>query len=88
MRHLALNLIVWCLLLGLLALTVFASMTLTGPASLIASMLIALAKAALVYWFYMHLREVSNLVRFAAIAGGIWLTIFFVLGSADYLTRP
>jgi cytochrome c oxidase subunit 4 len=87
MRHVSLNLIVWALLLGLLALTILASMTLTGPASFIASMLIALAKAALVYWFYMHLREVSGLIRFAAVAGGIWLMIFFVLGSADYLTR-
>lgn len=87
MRHLSLNLIVWGLLLGLLALTVLASMTLTGLPSLIASMLIALAKAALVYWFYMHLREVSGLIRFAAVAGAVWLMIFFVLGSADYLSR-
>lgn len=73
--------------MGLLALTVAASFVLTGPLSLAASMSIAAAKAALVYWFFMHLREEGGLVRLAAIGAIAWLMILFLLVGADYAGR-
>ncbi|MCS0493985.1 cytochrome C oxidase subunit IV family protein [Ancylobacter sp. MQZ15Z-1] len=80
--------LVWAALLGLLLLTLGASFALTGPASLAASLAIAVAKAALIYWFFMHLREEGGLVRLAALGVAAWLVIFTLLTSADYAMRP
>ncbi|WEX10573.1 cytochrome C oxidase subunit IV family protein [Chelativorans sp. AA-79] len=77
----------WAGLLALLALTVSASFLLSGPPSLLAGMAIALAKAALILWFFMHLREETGLVRLFAIAAAAWLVILALLTSADYATR-
>jgi cytochrome c oxidase subunit 4 len=79
--------VVWAALLALLACTIGASFILAGPLSLLVSMSIALAKAALIFWFYMHLKEEGPLVRVAAIGAGAWLLILFLLGAADYATR-
>jgi cytochrome c oxidase subunit 4 len=78
---------VWAALMSLLTLTIAASFALTGPLSLVTSMGVATVKAALVYWFFMHLREEGGLIRLAAIAGIAWLMIFFFLALADYATR-
>jgi cytochrome c oxidase subunit 4 len=80
--------VVWAALLALLAATVSASFILTGTASLATSLVIALTKAVLIFWFYMHLREESGLVRLVAIGAGVWLAIAFILVFADYATRP
>jgi cytochrome c oxidase subunit IV len=80
-------LIVWAALLGLLALTVAASYLVTGPLSAAASLLIALAKASLVFWFFMHLREERGLVRLFAVGATAWLLILLLLLAADYATR-
>ncbi|WP_185999030.1 cytochrome C oxidase subunit IV family protein [Novosphingobium aerophilum] len=48
---------------------------------------IASAKAALILWFFMELRQEGGLARLAAIAGFVWLAILFTLTAADYLTR-
>lgn len=78
---------VWAGLLGLLALTVGASLVLTGPVSFATGMGIALAKATAIFWFYMHLREEGGLIRLVAIGAGAWLLILFLLAAADYTTR-
>lgn len=80
-------LLVWAGLIGLLALTVAASLVLTGAASLAAGLGIALAKAALIAWFFMHLRGASGLVRLAAAGALIWLLILLTLTGIDYATR-
>jgi cytochrome c oxidase subunit 4 len=80
--------VVWAALLALLAVTVGASFILAGPASLVTSLAIALTKAVLIFWFYMHLREEIGLVRLIAIGAGVWLAIAFILMFADYVTRP
>ena len=79
--------VVWAALLVLLVLTVAASFQFSGPPSIAASLGIALAKAALIFWFFMHLREESGLLRLAAIAAAVWLLILFLLVAADYTTR-
>jgi cytochrome c oxidase subunit 4 len=80
-------LVVWVALLALLALTVAASFVFTGPASLGASLGIASAKSALVYWFFMNLREEKGLIRVVALGAVAWLLILFLLAGTDYLTR-
>lgn len=77
----------WAGLVALLVLTVSASFLLSGPASLVTGMTIAFAKAALVFWFFMHLREESGLVRLFALAAGAWVLILALLTASDYATR-
>lgn len=79
--------IVWALLFLLLALTVAASFVATAPLGTVVSLGVALAKAALIYWFFMHLREESGLVRLFSLGAIAWLLLIFVLTTADYLTR-
>jgi cytochrome c oxidase subunit 4 len=79
--------LVWTALLALLLITFGASFVLTGPASVAVSYTVALAKAALIFWFFMHLREESGLVRLAAGGAGVWLLILLLLLFADYASR-
>ena len=79
--------LVWIALLVLLGLTVTASFQFAGPPSIAASLGIALTKAALIFWFFMHLREEGGVLRLAAIAAAVWLLILFLLAAADYTTR-
>lgn len=77
----------WAALMALLGLTVLASFFLTGAVSLATGMTIAVAKAGLIFWFFMHLREESGLVRLFAMAAVAWLLILALLVGADYATR-
>ncbi|BBC72780.1 conserved hypothetical protein [Altererythrobacter sp. B11] len=79
--------LVWAALLALLALTVGGAFLPLGPAKPLVAYLIAAAKAALVMWFFMELRESDGIARLAAGAGLVWISILLVLSSADYLTR-
>lgn len=76
-----------CLLLGLLALTMGFSGILSGPFGLTAGLAIALAKAGLLGWRFMHLDEQPGLARIAAMGAAVWLTIPFAMTGLDYLTR-
>ena len=76
--------IVYAALLGLLALTIGASLIRLGMA---VNIVIAFAKAGLIFWFFMELRASSGLVRLFAFAGGFWLSVLFGLGLVDWLTR-
>lgn len=78
---------VWLALMALLAATVVSSMLLQGTAGLTASLVIALAKAALVFWFFMHLREENGLARIAATGAVLWVAILFLLSGLDIVTR-
>jgi cytochrome c oxidase subunit IV len=51
------------------------------------AMLIALAKAALIVLFFMHVRNAPPLVRVFAAGGFLWLGLMFVFIFSDYLTR-
>ena len=78
---------VWFVLMGLLALTIGASLLPLGAAKPVANIGIAVAKAVLIFWFYMHLRELDGLVRLAAVAAVVTLLILIGITSTDYLTR-
>jgi cytochrome c oxidase subunit 4 len=79
--------LVWAALLVLLALTIGATFLPIGPLKPAVNLGIAFAKAALIFWFYMHLREESGLVRLAAVGAGAWLLIMLMLMSSDFLAR-
>ncbi|MEA1648233.1 cytochrome C oxidase subunit IV family protein [Nitrospirillum sp. BR 11164] len=78
---------VWAALLALLGLTVGASLVLTGTPSLVASLGIATAKAALIAWVYMRLRREGGLLRIMALGAAFWLLILLGYLALDYLTR-
>lgn len=78
---------VWLALVGLLALTIGASYLFSGAPSAAAGLGIAAAKAALIYWFFMQLREERGAVRLVALGVLAWLAVLFLLSGADYLTR-
>ena len=48
---------------------------------------IAVAKAALIIFFFMNVRHGSPLLKVFAAAGFLWLGIMFLLTMADVLTR-
>ncbi|PEQ13644.1 hypothetical protein B2G71_04775 [Novosphingobium sp. PC22D] len=79
--------LVWAALMGLLALTIGASFLPLGPVLPVISYAIAAAKAGLVLWFFMELREEGGLARLAGMAGFIWLAFLLTLLAADLTTR-
>jgi cytochrome c oxidase subunit 4 len=78
---------VYLALLGLLALTAVAGRFPASAWSLPFALLVATAKLALIFWFFMRLREHRGLVRIFAVAGFFWLGLLGLLASSDYLTR-
>ncbi|HEX8989793.1 MAG TPA: cytochrome C oxidase subunit IV family protein [Rhodocyclaceae bacterium] len=81
------NLGIGALLLLLLALTTASAYVPMGAWNGIANLAIAAAKAGLVAFFFMHLREAAAIVRLAAGVALLMLAIFLTLSSVDYLTR-
>jgi cytochrome c oxidase subunit 4 len=79
---------VWAVLMVLLALTLVLAQVELGPLAPVVNLSIATAKTVLIGWFFMHLSEDGALVRTAAVVALVWLAILFLIGFADYLTRP
>jgi cytochrome c oxidase subunit IV len=77
----------WAALLALLSLTIAASFAPLGHVLPFVSYGIAIAKALIVAWIFMELRERDGLQRIALLAGVAWIAFLFVLLFADNLTR-
>jgi len=58
-----------------------------GPANDVIALTIAVTKALLVLWFFMHLRYSTRMTMLTALAGFFWLGILIALTLNDYLTR-
>ncbi|QYM78811.1 cytochrome C oxidase subunit IV family protein [Horticoccus luteus] len=78
---------VFIALMVLLALTALADYLPPSRWALPISLTIAVAKMALIFLFFMHLRYQRGMVRIAAAAGFFWLAILLTLTFGDYLTR-
>ena len=78
---------VYAALLVLLALTAGSTALPPGWWSNPISLGIAFAKAFLVFYSFMRLRNQSWLVRLFALAGAFWLMILLALTASDFLTR-
>lgn len=78
---------VWAALMVLLTATVAATFGPFGGWTSAINLAIASAKAALIYWFFMHVREQTWLARLVAVAAVGWLSLLFGLTQADVLTR-
>jgi cytochrome c oxidase subunit IV len=51
------------------------------------AMAIAVVKASLVVWFFMHVRHSTPLTRLVVVGSVLWLAFLVVLTLADYDTR-
>lgn len=71
----------------LLVLTVTAGQFDLGVWNVPIAMGIALAKAALIVLYFMHVRYSPPLVKLFSAASFLWLLILLALTLADYLTR-
>jgi cytochrome c oxidase subunit 4 len=74
-------------LMALLLLTASASRLASGWYSMPVALGAAVAKLALIFWFFMNLGRQRPLVRIFAAAGFFWLAVLIVLSASDYLTR-
>jgi cytochrome c oxidase subunit 4 len=79
--------LVWAALMALLAATMGVSFLHWGPWNTVLNLGIAVAKTALIVWFYMHVRRTRPLVRLAGATAPLWLAILFGLALSDYVTR-
>ncbi len=78
---------IWVALVALLILTLVAAFMPLGGLGAVANLGIAAAKALLVAWFFMHLRQASGLNRLASVLGLIFLALLLSLTLADLVTR-
>jgi len=77
----------WIALLVLLALTIASSFLPIGDWSQLINFVIAAAKAALILWIFMKMREETALVRLAAITSAVLLLVLGGMLAADYELR-
>lgn len=78
---------VWGALMLLLVLTIFVAHFDLGEWSVAVALLIAIAKAALILFFFMHLRYGKREVLVFAAAAYLWLLIMIIGTLHDYLSR-
>ena len=80
--------LVWVCLLALLAINIGVSFLPLGRAKTAVNLAVAVVQASLMFTVFMRLNRASALVKLTAAAGLVWLSFLFLIGSADFLTRP
>jgi len=79
--------IAWIALLALMLTSLGSAYLKLGPWNMVAGLVIAAIKAAIVAWLFMRLREAGRLIRAVAVVGlGVWV-ILIALSGIDYETR-
>jgi cytochrome c oxidase subunit 4 len=79
--------LVFLALIVLTVSTVLISKVELGEYNFVVAMTIAVIKASLVVWFFMHVNRSSSLTRLFVFAGLFWLAILLVFLSSDYISR-
>ena len=80
--------LVWIGLLALLAVNIGLTFLPLGRAKTAVNLAVAVVQASLMFTVFMRLNRASALVKLTAAAGLVWLSFLFLIGSADFLTRP
>lgn len=78
---------VFLALITLTVSTVLISKIELGEYNFVVAMTIAVIKASLVVWFFMHVNRSSSLTRLFVFAGLFWLAILLVFTLSDYFSR-
>jgi cytochrome c oxidase subunit 4 len=77
----------WIALLALMLASLGSAYLKLGPWNMVAGLVIAAIKVAIVAWLFMRLRAAGALIRLAAVAGlGAW-GLLLALSGVDYATR-
>jgi cytochrome c oxidase subunit 4 len=79
--------VIFAALMILTATTVSVATIDLGPFNIVAAMVIAACKAALVLLFFMHVRYSPRIISLVILAGLLWLALLIALTLTDYLTR-
>jgi cytochrome c oxidase subunit 4 len=86
-RHARTIAVSWLTLLALMLLSLGSAYLKLGSFNMVAGLVIAAIKAAIVVWLFMRLRESGPLIRLVAVVGvGAW-AILVGLSGVDYLSR-
>lgn len=80
-------LLTWLGLLVALAATVTYAFLPAVPAKPWVGLMIAAVKATLIGLFFMRLTRAPALLRVTALVGLLWLSLLFIFGFCDFLTR-
>ncbi len=78
---------VFAALMVLTALTVWAAFQHLGIWNTPLALAVAVTKALLVAWIFMHLRGSPKLTIFVVSASVLWLAFLILITASDYLTR-
>jgi cytochrome c oxidase subunit 4 len=78
---------VWAALVALTLTLVTVNRLAPGNPGIVAAILITPTKAALVLWFFMHLREEGRAIRMMLLAAVVTLIVFIGLLMLDYSFR-
>jgi cytochrome c oxidase subunit IV len=78
---------VWAVLITLTATTVAVSRIELGEYNFVVAMTIAVIKASLVVWFFMHVCHSTSLTRLFIGAAFLWMAILIVFTLSDYISR-
>jgi cytochrome c oxidase subunit 4 len=79
--------LVFLALITLTVTTVLVSKVELGEFNFVVAMTIAVIKASLVVWFFMHVNRSSSLTRLFVFAGLFWMAILLVFVLSDYISR-
>lgn len=79
--------LVFLALIALTISTILISRIELGEYNFIVALTIAVIKASLVVWFFMHVNHSSSLTRLFVFAGLFWMAILLVFVLSDYLSR-
>jgi cytochrome c oxidase subunit IV len=86
-KETGLLILTWTALMALLAITVVATLLPLGPVKGAVNIGAALLKASLIYWVFMHLRQVKGFLRIAAAGAAAWILILGAMVFADIASR-
>jgi cytochrome c oxidase subunit 4 len=79
--------LVFLALIALTITTVGVSKIELGEYNFVSAMTIAVIKASLVVWFFMHVRNATSMTRLFVGAGLFWMAILIVFTVSDYVSR-
>jgi cytochrome c oxidase subunit 4 len=86
-RETGLLIVTWAVLMVLLAVTVACALAPIGPIKSVVNIGAALIKAGLIYWVFMHLKEVSGFLRIAAVGAALWILLLGGMLYTDIASR-
>jgi cytochrome c oxidase subunit IV len=78
---------VFLTLIALTVATTLISRVDLGEFNFVVALTIAVIKASLVVWFFMHVNHSSSMTRLFVFAGLFWLAIMLVFVMSDYVSR-